>query len=94
MTQARKTVAFGWFRLPCRERSGLEEGRFGAHIPGMSKPRYEIHEADDGTFTVEVYDGVGADAVITNFDSKKQAEDWIADERRKLGIDGRWQAID
>lgn len=72
---------------------GLEKDRLRAHILGMSRPRYEIHEADDGTFTVEIYDGIGADAAITNFDSKKQAEDWIADERRKLGIDGHWQAI-
>jgi hypothetical protein len=48
----------------------------------MSGPRYLIHEADDGTVTVEIYD------------SRKQAEDWIAEERRKLGINGRWRAID
>jgi hypothetical protein len=60
----------------------------------MSGPRYLIHEADDGTFTVEIYDGIGADAVIPKFDSRKQAEDWIAEERRKLGINGRWRAID
>jgi hypothetical protein len=59
----------------------------------MSTPQYEIHEADDGTFSVEVSDGIGADAVITKFDSRKQAEDWIADERRKHGIDKRWQPI-
>jgi len=59
----------------------------------MSTPRYEIHEADDGTFTVEVSDGVFADAVIPNFASRKDAEDWIAAERRKRGIDERWQQI-
>jgi hypothetical protein len=72
----------------------VETDRFGAHIRWMSRPRYLIHEADDGTFIVEIYDGIGADAAITKFDSKKQAEDWIANERRKLGIEGRWQAID
>jgi hypothetical protein len=73
---------------------GVETDRLRAHIRAMSGPRYLIHEADDGTFTVEIYDGIGADAVIPKFDSRKQAEDWIAEERRKLGINGRWRAID
>ena len=41
---------------------------------------------------VEVYDGIHATAFM-KFDSRKEAEDWIAKERRKLGIDSRWQPI-
>jgi len=59
----------------------------------MSMNRYQILEAGDGTFMVEISGGVGADATITNFVTRKDAEDFVADERRKLGIDARWQAI-
>jgi hypothetical protein len=31
---------------------------------------------------------------VINFLTRKEAEDFVAEERRKLGIDGRWQAID
>jgi hypothetical protein len=73
--------------------AGLEKDRLGAHILGMSNTRYEIHEADDGTFTVVISDGIYADLAMTKFDSREQAEEFIADERRKRGIDGRWQPI-
>lgn len=60
----------------------------------MSTNRYEILEANDGTFAVEISGGVGADDTVTNFVTRKDAEDFIEEERRKLGIDGRWKAID
>jgi hypothetical protein len=60
----------------------------------MSTNRYEILDAGDGTFLVEISGGVGADATVTGFITRKEAEDFVAEERRKLGIDGRWQAID
>jgi hypothetical protein len=56
----------------------------------MSTNRYEILDAGDGTFMVEISGGVGADATMTNFVTRKDAEDFVAEERRKLGIDGRW----
>ncbi|MCA6101212.1 hypothetical protein [Bradyrhizobium australafricanum] len=57
----------------------------------MSAPQYEIVEADDGTFAVEVFDGVVADAAVTNFKSRKEAAEWISNERQRLGIEPRWQ---
>ena len=60
----------------------------------MSTNRYEILEVDDGTFAVEITGGVGEDAIVTKFGSRKDAEDFVAEERRKLGIDGRWPEIE
>jgi hypothetical protein len=57
----------------------------------MGEPQYKILEADDGSFTVEDLGGDGTDAAITKFDSRKQAVDWVKEERRRLGIDERWQ---
>jgi hypothetical protein len=73
---------------------GVGTDRFGAHIPGMSEPQYEIFEAGNGTFAVEVRGGNGEDVVMTNFDSRQDAADWVTKQRRKLGIDERWPAID
>jgi hypothetical protein len=39
----------------------------------MSTDRYEILEADDGTFAVEITGGVGEDAIVTKFGSRKDA---------------------
>jgi hypothetical protein len=50
---------------------GVETDRFRAHIAGMSEPQYEIFEATDGTFAVEIRGGDGSDATITKFDSKQ-----------------------
>ena len=55
----------------------------------MSEPKYKIHKASDGTCEVEVYGGDGSDAVF-QFGSTQEAEDFVAEERRKLGIDPRW----
>jgi hypothetical protein len=57
----------------------------------MSEPRYEVLEVDDGTFAVEVCGTDGGDAVTTRFDNRKQAVEWVRQERRRLGIDERWQ---
>jgi len=73
-----------------RQPRGVETDRFRAHISGMSEPQYEIFEADDGTFAVGIHGGDGADAVITKFGSRQDAEDWVREQRRKLGIDERW----
>jgi hypothetical protein len=77
----------------CRS-GGVETDRFAAHTRRMSTNRYEILDAGDGTFVVEISGGVGADATMTGFVTRKDAEDFIGEERRKLGIDERWQAID
>jgi hypothetical protein len=55
----------------------------------MSANRYEIIDEGDGTFTVEISGGIGADMAVTKFATRKDAEDFVAEERRKLGIDGR-----
>jgi len=55
--------------------------------------RYEFLELHDGTFSVEISDGVVADAIVP-FVTRKDAEEFVAEERRKLGIDGRWQPIE
>jgi hypothetical protein len=60
----------------------------------MSEPQYEIFEADDGTFTVGISGGAGSDLDLTKFATMLQAEEWIRAERQRLGIDGRWRAID
>jgi hypothetical protein len=73
---------------------GVETNRFGAHIRCMSTNRYEILDAGDGTLSVEISGGVGEDAAVTGFATQKDAEDFVAEERRKLGVDGRWQPID
>ena len=57
----------------------------------MSEPQYKILEADDGTFTVEIYGGDGADAAVTQFSSREEAVEWVREDRRRLGIDPRWQ---
>jgi hypothetical protein len=75
------------------QRSGLENWRVAAHIRRMSTNRYEILDAGDGTFIVEISGGPGYDAAVTKFVTRKDAEDYVAEERRKLGIDSRWQAI-
>jgi hypothetical protein len=56
----------------------------------MSESQYEIFEANDGTFEVEIRGGDGGDAVIRKFDSRQDAVDWVREQRRKLGIDERW----
>jgi hypothetical protein len=56
----------------------------------MSEPQYEIFEATDGTFAVEIRGGDGSDATITKFDSKQGAMDWVTEQLRKLGVDERW----
>jgi len=60
----------------------------------MSTNRYEILDAGDGTFTVGISGGVGDDFDVTKFATIREAEEWIRAERQKLGIDGRWRAID
>jgi hypothetical protein len=60
----------------------------------MSTNRYEILDAGDGTFTVGISGGVGGDLDLTKFATRREAEEWIRAERLRLGIDGRWQAID
>jgi hypothetical protein len=55
----------------------------------MSEPQYEIFEADDGTFAVGISGGDGSDLDL-NFASRREAEEWITAERRRLGIDERW----
>jgi hypothetical protein len=60
----------------------------------MSTNRYEILDAGDGTFTVGISDGVGSDLDQTEFATRKEAENWVREQRRKLGTDGPWQAID
>lgn len=57
----------------------------------MSQNRYEIEQGEDGTFAVHISDGIVADATVMNFASLNEAEEFIAEERRKLGIDGRWR---
>jgi hypothetical protein len=69
---------------------GVETDRFRAHIPGMSESQYEIFEANDGTFEVEIRGGDGSDAVITKFDSRQDAVGWVREQRQKLGVDERW----
>jgi hypothetical protein len=63
-------------------------------IPGaycaMSEPQYEIFEATDGTFAVEVRGGDGSDVTTTKFDSKQDAIDWVTEQLRRLGVDERW----
>jgi hypothetical protein len=59
----------------------------------MSTNRYEIFESEDDTFAVEIFGGIGVDVTVPKFATRKDAEDFVANERRKLGIDGRWQAI-
>ena len=49
---------------------GVETNRFRAHIPGMSESQYEVFEAGDGTFAVEVHGGDGNDATLTGFASR------------------------
>ena len=70
---------------------GLEKDRFPAHILGMRETRYEILEDDDGTFTVEIFGGDGADAAVTQFGSREEAVEWVREDRRRLGIDPRWK---
>jgi hypothetical protein len=60
----------------------------------MSEPQYEIFEADGGTFTVGVSGGAGANLDVTKFATAREAEEWIRAERLRLGIDGRWRAIE
>lgn len=55
----------------------------------MNEPKHKVIKADDGTYTVEIIDGIGGDAEILKF-GKKQADDFVREERRKLGIDARW----
>jgi hypothetical protein len=68
-----------------------EEGMVAKGRPKMSEPQYEVLEADDGTFTVEIYGRDGADAVVTQFSSREEAVEWVREQRRKLGADKRYQ---
>jgi hypothetical protein len=80
-------------REPAPPPDGLEKDQLRAHIPGMSESQYEIFEPGDGTFAVEVHGGDGDDATMTGFASRQDAEDWVREQRRKLGIDERWPEI-
>lgn len=60
----------------------------------MSTIRYEILDAGDGTFMVEISGGTGDDFTTIGFETRKDAEDFVRDERRKRGIDERWPPID
>ncbi|KJC59889.1 hypothetical protein UP10_14420 [Bradyrhizobium sp. LTSPM299] len=59
----------------------------------MSEPQYEIFEAGDGTFAVDVHGGDGNDATMTGLASRQDAVNWVGEQRRKLGIDERWPEI-
>lgn len=56
----------------------------------MDEPKYKIHAAGDGTFSVEVYGGEGEDAEFRTFQSEQSAKEWIEEEKRKQGIAAGW----
>ena len=49
----------------------------------LNEPHYHVRQAENGTFTVEAYDGSGGgEASIAKFDSRERAVEWVREQRR------------
>jgi hypothetical protein len=49
----------------------------------LNEPHYHVRQAENGTFTVETYDGSGGgEASIATFDSRERAVEWVREQRR------------